>query len=402
MKKIFTFFASLLVAISVFALDTNGNYGFKKQDTPDGYQQYVGQQIMVRDAFGKLETWEKSGFKPSDETKGKAFTITKVEVKDVELNGEPNKEIKIEAVETGGKKKIKFKGYESVAVKVGFWGDIKQWPLIGYMPIVLVEPFNEFKSKTVGTTIKHPMVKDQYEIIDVFVGLPHDASNAATAEPRIKVKNLRTGETQFCTYARRDKDPFADALKGSYKTALARVEKPEDSSNRYSETKTVTDAGVEKYSFNDSTINIVIFGTPEQFNFELKNVSPNSLKIIWNEAAFVGLDGNTSKIMHSGVKYSQREGDQPATTVIRGAKIDDLACPTANVYYDEGVTIGYSTIGNGWKTRSMLPKEYVGKEAGEIRLMLPIQVKDVINEYTFVFKVYYTYDKPELLNQENL
>lgn len=29
MKKIFTFFASLLVAISVFALDTNGNYGFK-------------------------------------------------------------------------------------------------------------------------------------------------------------------------------------------------------------------------------------------------------------------------------------------------------------------------------------------------------------------------------------
>ena len=70
MKKIFTFFASLLVAISVFALDTNGNYGFKKQDTPDGYQQYVGQQIMVRDAFGKLETWEKSGFKPSDETKG--------------------------------------------------------------------------------------------------------------------------------------------------------------------------------------------------------------------------------------------------------------------------------------------------------------------------------------------
>ena len=29
----------------------------------------------------------------------------------------------------------------------------------------------------------------------------------------------------------------------------------------------------------------------------------------------------------------------------------------------------------------MLPKEYTTKEAGEIRLMLPIQVKDVVNEY---------------------
>ena len=75
------------------------------------------------------------------------------------------------------------------------------------------------------------------------------------------------------------------------------------------------------------------------------------MKLIWNEAAFVGLDGSTSKIMHVGVKYSEREGDQPATTIIRGAKIDDIAVPTYNVYYDEGVTVGYSTIGNGWKTR---------------------------------------------------
>ena len=46
--------------------------------------------------------------------------------------------------------------------------------------------------------------------------------------------------------------------------------------------------------------------------------------------------------------------------------------------------------------------KYQGKEAGEIRLMLPIQVKDVVNEYTFVFKVYYTYDHPELLKTERL
>ena len=37
-----------------------------------------------------------------------------------------------------------------------------------------------------------------------------------------------------------------------------------------------------------------------------------------------------------------------------------------------------------------------------VRLMLPIQIRDVINEYTFIFKVYYTYDHPELLKNEKL
>ena len=400
LKKTLLLIALLICAISASALDVNSTFGFLEQKNPEGYQQYVGQKFQFRYAYGSLETWEKSGFKPNDEIIPLTFQITKITVKDVELNKEPNQEICVEAIQVGGKKKVKFKGYQKVSVKVGFWGDVKQWPLIGYMPIVLCEPLNNFKAENVGKIITHPQVKDTYEITDAYIA--KDDNDAATASVGIVVKNSRTAEEQKVLYREKNTAPFADALKGHYTTALVKVEKPEDSSNRYSDPQTVTDGGVEKYSFNDSIINILIFSTSEQFNFVLKNVSQHSLKIIWNEAAFVGLDGSTSKIMHSGVKYSEREGDQPATTVIRGAKIDDLACPTANVYYDDGITIGYSTIGNGWKTRSMLPKEYLGKTAGEIRLMLPIQIKDVINEYTFVFKVYYKYDHPELLNQENL
>ena len=400
LKKTLLLIALLICAFSASALDVNTTFGFLQQKNPEGYQQYVGQKFQFRYAYGSLETWEKSGFKPNDEIIPLTFQITKITVKDVELNKEPNQEICVEAIQVGGKKKVKFKGYQKVSVKVGFWGDVKQWPLIGYMPIVLCEPLNNFKAENVGKIITHPQVKDTYEITDAYIA--KDDNDAATASVGIVVKNSRTAEEQKVLYREKNTAPFADALKGHYTTALVKVEKPEDSSNRYSDPQTVTDGGVEKYSFNDSIINILIFSTSEQFNFVLKNVSQHSLKIIWNEAAFVGLDGSTSKIMHSGVKYSEREGDQPATTVIRGAKIDDLACPTANVYYDDGITIGYSTIGNGWKTRSMLPKEYLGKTAGEIRLMLPIQIKDVINEYTFVFKVYYKYDHPELLNQENL
>lgn len=391
----------LLCVLATYAFDTNSVYGIKQQASAEGYQQYVGKSFFVRPAYGHLETWKKSGFEYDKDYDGKTFTITKVTVKDVKLNDKPNKEVTIVAVQDGAKKKIKFKGYEEVSIKVSIWSGIKQWPLIGWMPIVFTEPFNENKQQLMGNTIKHEMVKDEYEIVDVFIG-KDGKEKYASAATKVIVKNKRTGKTVTCPYSKVRTEPFEDALKGSYKTALMKVEKPEDATNRYGETKVIQDAGVDKYSYNDSIIDITIFGTKEKFSFILKNISNHSLKIIWNEAAFVGLDGSTSKIMHVGTKYSQRESDQPATVVIKGAKIDDVATPTANVYYDEGVKIGYSTIGSGWKTKSMLPEEYKGKEAGEIRLMLPIQVKDVVNEYTFIFRVYYTYDHPELLNADKL
>lgn len=391
MKKYLIIFASLLISITTFALDTNSNYGFKQQASADGYQQYVGQSFYVREAYGLLETWENSGFKPKEENFGVTYKITKVTVKDVELNKKPNREITIEAMQDGGKKKIKFKGYEEVSVKMGFWGDVKQWPLIGWMPIMFAEPFNEYKANNIGQIISHKEVKDQYEITDVYIGKSNNR-DGATGVLCLKVKNIRTGEIKDIEASSKWTAPFEDALEGFYKTTLIKVEKPEDSGNRYGEIKTLQGAGVEKYSFSDEIIEIVIFGSGGQFNFEMKNISSSSIKIIWNEAAFVGLDGKTSKIMHVGTKYSQREQDQPATTVIKGATIDDIACPTANVRY--------SDILHEWVVDPMLPSSYKGKDAGEIRLMLPIQIKEVVNEYTFVFKVNYTYYHPELLRAE--
>ena len=401
MKKFFSFLILLACCITAFAFETNFNFSFKEQKDADAYQQYVGQSFFVRKAFGSLETWKKTGFNFSDDYLGKTYTITKVTVKDVTVNNEPNREIAIVAVENGTKRKIKFKGYEEVSVKVSLWSGIKQWPLISYMPIVFTEPFDEYKKEKLGSIIEHEMVKDTYEVTDVFIG-KGVGKDYACAVPNFTVKNVRTGETVSCPSSEVNTQPFQFALEGNYTTALTKVEKPEDSAERYGETKLVEDEGVNKYSYKDNIIDILIFGTSEEFHFTLKNVSDHSIKVVWNEAAFVGLDGSSSKIMHVGTKFSEREGNQPATTIIKGAKIEDLATPTANVYYSDGVKIGYERFGNGWKTKKMVPEVYTGKEVGDLRLMLPIQVKDVINEYTFVFKVYYSYKHPELLKAEKL
>ena len=262
-KALFTIGLLLNLAI-VYAFDTNTNFGIKKQDSADKYQQYVGKVFFVRQAYGEHEKWEKTGFKYNPTYEGKTFTISSITVEDVVFNGTPNKEITFISIENGGKTKIKIRGYEDFS----FYSDMTIRPLIERIPIVFVEPFNKYKQELIGETITHDMVKDQYEVVDASIG-----PDKIAATPYVTVKNKRTGETISCRYSEINTAPFESALTGSYKTALVQVEKPEDVNNRYGETKTIQDEGIDKYSYNDNIIDITIFGTKEEFSFVLKNIS---------------------------------------------------------------------------------------------------------------------------------
>ena len=237
----------------------------------------------------------------------------------------------------------------------------------------------------VGTVLEHPRVITSYQITGI------NANKASKDyDCKYRVKDLTTGKIEeYYRSSNMNSSVFSTALSGKYVSILSKVEKPANSSIRYGKTSTIS-AGenISKYSYVDNVIDIIIFGSKEQFSFILKNISSNSIKVVWNEAVFVGTDGSTSKVMHVGTKYSQREGDQPATTVIKGAKLEDVAVPTCN--------IRYSSVLSEWVTDSMYPStaDLKGKQ---VKLMLPIQIKETINEYVFVFDLKYIYNHPELL-----
>lgn len=169
------------------------------------------------------------------------------------------------------------------------------------------------------------------------------------------------------------------------------MEKPANPEIRYGETSVITDGGITRFSYADNFIDIVLLGEDRQFSFILKNVSDNSIKLIWDDAVFVDFDGATSKIMHKGIKYSQREAGQPATTIIKGAKIEDIIIANNNVYFCDNPRV------NDWLTRSMYPSEK-GLNPGQLKIMLPIQIKNIVNEYIFIFDIKFVYDHPERIS----
>lgn len=178
----------------------------------------------------------------------------------------------------------------------------------------------------------------------------------------------------------------------SYSVGLTAVESPADAKQQFGDTKVVTfdEGGINKYRYEDDYIDIVWYVGLKQFNFTLKNKSGHTLKINWDDVSYVDVKGQVGRVMHSGVKYTDRNSSQPATTVPKNASISDLLLPTENVYYVSGQY-------GGWRESYLVPCVYKTPEAFNaeapslvgktMTIMMPIMIENVQNDYTFTFNI---------------
>lgn len=126
-----------------------------------------------------------------------------------------------------------------------------------------------------------------------------------------------------------------------------------------------------------------------QIGFELTNITEETIKIIWDEAAFISLRNESDRIFHKGIKYIDRENSQPPTSIYKNTTLSDLIAPTSYTRY---VTGKYG----GWISSPLIPVsasvwstkiEYVPELLGlTMRIILPIKVEEKVIEYAFSFR----------------
>lgn len=192
-----------------------------------------------------------------------------------------------------------------------------------------------------------------------------------------------------------------------YDVKLSSVETPSDSKNPYGENK-ITKISEEatdrsnktflmyKYEYTDKYIGITWYYNTTRLEFELKNFSEHTIKINWDDISYMDYSGNVSRIMHKGVKYSEREQPQGSISIPKGGRISDIIVPVNNVYFDKGVS-GY--IPAQWKQVAIIPCYYNNKKTMEndiankvwigrnIKVLFPIEIEGVKNDYSFEFIV---------------
>ncbi|RKY95098.1 MAG: hypothetical protein DRQ13_07520 [Ignavibacteriae bacterium] len=146
-------------------------------------------------------------------------------------------------------------------------------------------------------------------------------------------------------------------------------------------------------------INTAWLVTSSNMSFLMENKTDHSIKIIWDEAAFVDNDGVSHRIMHSGVKYTDRNTSQPPTVIVRKGKIEDIVVPTDYVYFAEGYYSKYYTRKAEWKEKpffenlqyggdpKVLENEMRNNVGKTFQVLLPLEIENVVNDYIFKFQV---------------
>jgi hypothetical protein len=137
-------------------------------------------------------------------------------------------------------------------------------------------------------------------------------------------------------------------------------------------------------SYKDNIISATWDTDTSPLLLTLKNLTDKTIKIIWDNAAFIDINGNAGRIMHTGTKYSDRNDFQPPTIIPKKTSVIENIVPTRNVYFtDYGWVEGKLFI---YKTNDY--KETVNDFTGKhIKILIPIVVDNDTIEYIFDFKV---------------
>jgi hypothetical protein len=194
-----------------------------------------------------------------------------------------------------------------------------------------------------------------------------------------------------------------------YDVPMVNVERPVDVKQRYGDVETITLTDSNKYFYADSLIDATFVVLSSSIDFSLTNKSEHTMKLIWDESGMIEPDNSLTRVMHTGVKYSERNNSMPASIIPRRGKIEDQATPVNRVYYNEGYYSQSISIPGGWNTTGIFPSDttITNSSAGSIKaedaepfflkakknigtkigLLLPLEIEGVKNEYTFWFQV---------------
>ncbi len=187
--------------------------------------------------------------------------------------------------------------------------------------------------------------------------------------------------------------PLSDTYRPVYRYELVGVQRPSKATLRYGPQTTlaVTDLGITKYSFEDQLIKVLILPSRTGVEFDLSNKTEFPIRIPWNDAAFVGVDGRSQPVMHLGMKYTDCNSQKAPSVIVSRGSVTDAAFPCSNIHFSSGDWITESLLPDQTavtidtaSVRTDLEHRVVGKT---IQLLLPLQIEEVTNDYMFTFRV---------------
>lgn len=139
--------------------------------------------------------------------------------------------------------------------------------------------------------------------------------------------------------------------------------------------------------YKDELLSISWIIDRNKANFTIKNNASGSIKVPWDDMAFVGLNGESHRVIHKGIKYSEKEKEQAPSIVARSAELHDLIIPADKIYFQKSWEkwSAYPFVDDYlYSPEDELTKHPNGKK---IQVLLPVIINEKRYEYQFVFEI---------------
>ena len=146
----------------------------------------------------------------------------------------------------------------------------------------------------------------------------------------------------------------------------------------------------EGLTFKDGLCDITFSIKEDGIGIELLNKIEETIKVVWDEAAYVDISGVSQRITHLGVKFIHSDRPQPVTAIPASTKLNDLIVPARHATWTE----------SGWEIIPLYPEVYsfvkpppqTRKVISEfnnktIGILLPLKIGSYVNEYFFIFRI---------------
>jgi hypothetical protein len=146
--------------------------------------------------------------------------------------------------------------------------------------------------------------------------------------------------------------------------------------------KLVSPAVSSKLQFKDKNIAVSFKVEEKEFQMHFTNLSSYDMKILWERAEYTDVRRTTQRLMHSGIRFSDRNNPIPDQIVLSGSSIQGGVIPIKNVYILPQRR-GYD-IHPLFKVESGKAADLKGKS---IILFIPVEINRQIIPYNFKIKI---------------
>jgi len=134
--------------------------------------------------------------------------------------------------------------------------------------------------------------------------------------------------------------------------------------------------------FRDKNISVSFVVGEQGFEMQFENLSPYDVKILWDRAEYTDVRKHKQRLMHSGVRFPDRNNPIPDQFVLSQSSVQVTVIPVNNVYM--------LPQRKGYDVRPLIPPDsdiVAGLKGKSVNLFIPVEINRQIIPYNFKIEI---------------